>query len=31
MVGVGAQNDSCLECSQCKNDREPYCDDGQGE
>jgi len=29
IVGVGAQNDSCLECGQCKNDREPYCDKGQ--
>ncbi|KAI5477824.1 alcohol dehydrogenase (NADP+) [Pseudohyphozyma bogoriensis] len=23
------QNDSCLECSQCKAHREPYCDKGQ--
>lgn len=29
IAGVGAQNDSCLKCSQCKNDREPYCDEGQ--
>jgi len=29
LVGVGAQNDSCQECGQCKNDREPYCDKGQ--
>lgn len=29
MVGVGAQNDSCLECTQCKAHREPYCDQGQ--
>ncbi|GAA5881566.1 hypothetical protein JCM3774_005350 [Rhodotorula dairenensis] len=29
IVGVGAQNDSCLECEQCKNHREPYCDNGQ--
>ena len=28
IVGVGAQNDSCLECGQCKNQREPYCDKG---
>ncbi|KAI9810476.1 MAG: hypothetical protein M1827_006252 [Pycnora praestabilis] len=24
-VGVGAQNYSCLECRQCKNDNETYC------
>ncbi|BGP35910.1 hypothetical protein JCM10296v2_007762 [Rhodotorula toruloides] len=29
IVGVGAQNDSCLECGQCKNNREQYCDVGQ--
>ncbi len=29
IVGVGAQNDSCRECQQCKHDKEPYCDDGQ--
>jgi alcohol dehydrogenase (NADP+) len=29
LVGVGAQNDSCLECGQCKAHREPYCDEGQ--
>ncbi|GAA5970233.1 hypothetical protein JCM11641_001629 [Rhodosporidiobolus odoratus] len=29
LVGVGAQNDSCLECDYCKSDREPYCDAGQ--
>lgn len=29
MVGVGAQCGSCLKCTQCKNDREPYCDCGQ--
>ncbi|ORY47097.1 putative alcohol dehydrogenase [Leucosporidium creatinivorum] len=29
LVGVGAQNDSCLECGQCKNNRESYCDKGQ--
>lgn len=28
-VGVGAQSGSCLQCKQCKNDREPYCDKGQ--
>jgi alcohol dehydrogenase (NADP+) len=28
LVGVGAQSDSCLECGQCKNQRESYCDDG---
>ncbi|BGP58581.1 hypothetical protein JCM8202_002343 [Rhodotorula sphaerocarpa] len=28
-VGVGAQNDSCLKCTQCKAHREPYCDEGQ--
>ncbi|BGP35901.1 hypothetical protein JCM10296v2_007753 [Rhodotorula toruloides] len=26
-VGVGAQNDSCLECVQCKADRPQYCED----
>lgn len=30
LVGVGAQNDSCLECGQCAAGREPYCDEGQG-
>ncbi|GJN94742.1 hypothetical protein Rhopal_007834-T1 [Rhodotorula paludigena] len=29
IAGVGAQNDSCLECGQCKANREPYCDKGQ--
>lgn len=29
LIGVGAQNDSCLECGQCKAQREPYCDKGQ--
>lgn len=29
IVGVGAQNDSCLECEYCKTDREPYCTNGQ--
>ncbi|GAA5877088.1 hypothetical protein JCM1840_005306 [Sporobolomyces johnsonii] len=29
IVGVGAQNDSCLECDQCKADLEPYCEKGQ--
>ncbi|GAA6023448.1 hypothetical protein JCM10207_004417 [Rhodosporidiobolus poonsookiae] len=29
IVGVGAQNDSCLECSYCKSDMENYCDKGQ--
>ncbi|GAA5890547.1 hypothetical protein JCM6882_002957 [Rhodosporidiobolus microsporus] len=29
IVGVGAQNDSCLECDYCTSDREPYCDKGQ--
>ncbi|KAK4686082.1 hypothetical protein P7C73_g4051, partial [Tremellales sp. Uapishka_1] len=29
LVGVGAQCDSCLECGQCKNQREQYCDNGQ--
>ena len=29
LVGVGAQNDSCRECTQCKRGREPYCDIGQ--
>jgi len=29
LVGVGAQNDSCLECTRCKQDLEPYCDEGQ--
>jgi alcohol dehydrogenase (NADP+) len=24
-VGVGAQNYSCLDCKQCKNDNETYC------
>lgn len=28
-IGFGAQSDSCLECGQCKNGREPYCDKGQ--
>jgi hypothetical protein len=28
LVGVGAQNDSCLECGQCKASKEPYCDNG---
>ena len=29
MVGVGAQSGSCLECGQCKADKEQYCDRGQ--
>ena len=29
IVGVGAQNDSCLECDYCKADREQYCEKGQ--
>ena len=29
LVGVGAQNDSCLACGQCEAHREPYCDNGQ--
>ena len=29
LVGVGAQNDSCRDCVQCKAHREPYCDEGQ--
>ncbi|GAA5890530.1 hypothetical protein JCM6882_002951 [Rhodosporidiobolus microsporus] len=29
IVGVGAQNDSCLECEYCTSDREPYCNKGQ--
>ncbi|GAA5828574.1 hypothetical protein JCM11251_000859 [Rhodosporidiobolus azoricus] len=29
LVGVGAQNDSCLECTYCKSDKEPYCEKGQ--
>ncbi|KAK4056075.1 hypothetical protein OIO90_002806 [Microbotryomycetes sp. JL221] len=29
IVGVGAQNDSCLDCSQCKSHEESYCDKGQ--
>ncbi|GAA5939238.1 hypothetical protein JCM3775_007165 [Rhodotorula graminis] len=29
IAGVGAQNDSCLECDQCLNHREPYCNLGQ--
>ncbi|GAA5966089.1 hypothetical protein JCM3765_002601 [Sporobolomyces pararoseus] len=29
MVGVGAQNDSCLECDQCKSHEEPHCNKGQ--
>jgi len=29
LVGVGAQSDSCSECTQCKNNRRPYCDNGQ--
>ncbi|BGP20831.1 hypothetical protein JCM10213_008134 [Rhodosporidiobolus nylandii] len=28
VVGVGAQNDSCLECEYCTTDREPYCGNG---
>lgn len=26
ICGVGAQSDSCRECTQCKASREPYCD-----
>lgn len=29
IVGVGAQNDSCLACDRCKHGLEAYCDDGQ--
>ncbi|TNY20180.1 chaperonin 10-like protein [Rhodotorula diobovata] len=29
IAGVGAQSDSCLECGQCRKNREPYCDQGQ--
>ncbi|KAM0787138.1 hypothetical protein ACM66B_006389 [Microbotryomycetes sp. NB124-2] len=29
IAGVGAQNDSCLECSQCKISEESYCERGQ--
>ncbi|GAA5851803.1 hypothetical protein JCM8547_000059 [Rhodosporidiobolus lusitaniae] len=29
IAGVGAQNDSCRECSSCKAHREPYCEQGQ--
>ncbi|UZJ52959.1 hypothetical protein CBS101457_002279 [Exobasidium rhododendri] len=29
-VGVGAQSESCLECKQCKDGKEPYCDSIQG-
>ena len=29
IVGVGAQNDSCLKCGNCQADKEPYCDEGQ--
>ncbi|GAA5970280.1 hypothetical protein JCM11641_001647 [Rhodosporidiobolus odoratus] len=28
LVGVGAQNDSCLACENCKANRERYCDRG---
>jgi alcohol dehydrogenase (NADP+) len=28
-VGVGAQSDSCRECVECKEGREPYCYKGQ--
>jgi len=28
-VGVGAQSGSCLNCGQCKDGREQYCDKGQ--
>ncbi|KAK4047825.1 hypothetical protein OIV83_005168 [Microbotryomycetes sp. JL201] len=29
IVGVGAQNDSCLACSECKKHEESYCEKGQ--
>ncbi|GAA6020963.1 hypothetical protein JCM11491_001566 [Sporobolomyces phaffii] len=29
LVGVGAQNDSCLKCDECKANLEPYCAEGQ--
>jgi len=28
VVGVGAQNDSCLTCGQCSQQRESYCENG---
>lgn len=29
LVGVGAQNDSCLKCDECKAHLEPHCAEGQ--